>query len=344
MKVISKISALFILLTILFESIPTFGAVRNVKDTTSVPGWTMEISNIDGGGYIDSSEKASGKNSLKLYNNTVKTSDTTFLRISYPISVKKGKKYCYGFKVKAKNAEKVTSQMNWITPRSNLIPAGGTADWRDFEFVYNHTADDGTAYMRIILDTKTEAVWIDDVYFYDASDENKTNLVKNPSFEDGGSAMVATSETTADGKNLMTIPNKEIEIDADLSDWAEIDPIELTKTTVYAGDELSLKANIRYAYDEENFYFAIEAEDDVHYPILVDSYWNGDGLQFTLCGVDDTFGKAYAFSCDPETGEKYINASGNLNCVFKREGTSSIYEVAIPWTDYFVDGKQDAVL
>lgn len=329
---------------LLLESVPTLAAVRNVKDTTSIPGWTMEVSNIDGGGYIDSSEKASGKNSMKLYNNTVKSSDTTFLRISYPVSVKKGRKYCYGFKLKAKNAERVTSQMNWITPRSNLIPTGGTAGWRDFEFVYTHVGDDGTAYMRIILDTKTEAVWVDDVYFYDANDKSRTNLIKNPSFEDGGAVMAETSAMSADGKSLMTIPSESIEVDADLSDWEGIRPMDLAKTTVYAGDGLSLSANIRYAYDDDNFYFAIEAEDDVHNPILVDSYWNGDGLQFTLCGPDDTFGKAYAFSCDPETGEKFINASGNLDCSFKRDGTKSIYEVAIPWTDYFADGKQDAAL
>ena len=344
MKLIKRTAAVFVVLMMLLESIPTLAAVRNVNDTTSIPGWTMEVSNIDGGGYIDSSEKASGNNSMKLYNNTVKSSDTTFLRISYAISVKEGRKYCYGFNVKAKNAERVTSQMNWIPPRGNLIPARGTAGWRDIEFVYNHIGSDGTAYLRIILDTKTEAVWIDDVYFYDASDANKTNLIKNPGFEEGGAAMGVTSAMSADGRNLMTIPNKEIDVDADLSDWEGIEPIELTKTTVYAGDGLSLNANIRYAYDEENFYFAIEAEDDVHNPILVDSYWNGDGLQFTLCGPEDTFGKAYAFSCDPQTGEKYVNASGNLDCGFKREGKSSIYEVAIPWTDYFSDGKQDAAL
>ncbi len=344
MKIFKKIVAVLATALFLLESIPAFSAVRNVKDTESIPGWTMEISNIDGGGYIDSSEKASGKSSMKLYNNTVKTSDTTFLRISYPISVKQGKKYCYGFKVKAKNAERVTSQMNWITPRSNLIPAGGTAGWRDFEFVYNHIENDGTAYLRIILDTKTEAVWVDDVYFYDASDANRTNLIKNPSFEEGGTAMSVTSAVSADGKSLMTIPNKNIEIDADLSDWEAIEPMKLSKTTVYAGDGLSLEANIRYAYDDRNFYFAIEAEDDVHNPILVDSYWNGDGLQFTLCGPDDTFGKAYALSCDAQTGEKFVNASGNLDCSFKRDGTTSIYEVAIPWTDYFPEGKQDAAL
>ena len=87
MKLITKAMAVFVMLSMLIGNIPAFAAVRNVKDTTSIPGWTMEVSNIDGGGYIDSSEKASGNNSMKLYNNTVKTSDTTFLRISYPISV-----------------------------------------------------------------------------------------------------------------------------------------------------------------------------------------------------------------------------------------------------------------
>ena len=53
MKLIKRTAAVFVVLMMLLESIPTLAAVRNVKDTTSIPGWTMEVSNIDGGGYID---------------------------------------------------------------------------------------------------------------------------------------------------------------------------------------------------------------------------------------------------------------------------------------------------
>ena len=198
MKLFKRTAAVITALMILFECIPAFAA----NDTTSVPGWTIEISGgIDGGAYVDSSEKASGKNSMRLYNNTVKTSDTTFLRASYPIAVKKGRQYKYGFKVKAKNAVNVTTQMNWITPRASLIPTGKNSDWRSFEFVYNHTGADGTAYLRIILDTKTEAVWIDDMYFYDADDSSQTNLINNPGFEETAAKPVSSDEG-ADGRRL----------------------------------------------------------------------------------------------------------------------------------------------
>lgn len=339
MKLFKRTAAVITALMMLFECIPAFAA----NDTTSIPGWTVEISGgIDGGAYVDSSEKASGKNSMRLYNNTVKTSDTTFLRASYPIAVKKGRQYKYGFKVKAKNAVNVTTQMNWITPRASLVPTGKNSDWRSFEFVYNHPGADGTAYLRIILDTKTEAVWIDDMYFYDADDSSQTNLINNPGFEETAAKPVSSDEG-ADGRRLIPVYNKSISIDGDLSDWEGTEAFEMDQRKTYAGT-LTLDSKIRYAYDAENFYFAVEAEDETHYPIMNGSYWNGDGLQFTLCGMNDNFGKAYAYSYDIDSGEQFISGSEKLKGAFKRSGTTSVYEIAIPWDDFFADGKQNAAL
>ncbi len=339
MKVFTRIAAALTTLMILAECIPVLAA----NDTTSVPGWTVEISGgIDGGAYVDSSEKASGKNSMKLYNNTPKTSDTTFLRASYPIEVKKGKSYRYGFKVKTKNAVNVTTQMNWITPRASLIPTGATSDWREFEFNYNHTSSDTTAYLRIILDTKTDAVWIDDMYYYEIGDSTETNLIKNSGFEDTAAKAVST-ETAADGRTLIPVYSKGISIDGDLSDWEGTEAIELSDKKTYAGT-LTVDAKIRYAYDNENFYFALEAEDEVHKPVMTGSYWTGDGLQFTLCGMNDNFGKAYAYSYDVEADEEFVSGSDRINGAFKREETTSVYEIAIPWDDFFKDGKQEAAL
>ncbi len=342
-KTLKKLAAASVLCAMSLQFAPVSLAAN---DTTSAPGWAVEISNVDGGVYIDSQEKASGKNSMKLYNNTPKTTDTTFLRASYPVNVEKGKSYVYGFSVKAKNAASVSTQMNWITPRANLLPTGGTADWRDFEFNYNHTGEDGVAYLRIILDTKSEAVWLDDFYFYDKNDMTK-NLISNPSFEDtAANAPVAEAETeSADGRKLIPVYHAEgITVDGDFSDWEGYNVIPITQAVKYAGDGVSLETDIRYAYDDENFYFAVKAEDDVHFPILEGSYWNGDGLQFTICGMEDTFGKAYAYSYDLVNNKDFINASDKLICKFKREGTTSYYEVAIPWDDFFADGKPDAAL
>ncbi len=313
------------------------------NDTTSVPGWTVEISGgIDGGAYVDSSEKASGKNSMRLYNNTPKTSDSTFLRASYPVEVKNGKSYSYGFKVKTKNASNVTMQMNWITPRASLIPTGATSDWREFEFNYNHIGEDGTAYIRIILDTKTDAVWIDDMYFYEIGDSTGTNLIKNPGFEET-EAKAVTTEVSADGRILIPVYAKGISIDGDLSDWEGVQSIEISQKKTYAGT-LTVDAKIKYAYDNENFYFSIEAEDDVHNPVMTGSYWTGDGLQFTICGMNDTFGKAYAYSYDMETESEFMSGSDKIDGAFMRNGTKSVYEIAIPWNDFFKDGKQEAAL
>ena len=103
--------------------------------------------------------------------------------------------------------------------------------------------------------------------------------------------------------------------------------------------------SIRYAYDDENLYFAVAAEDDVHHPVIdPNTYYTGDGIQFTVCGINDRFGHGYGFSCDPTSGEIYNNSYDKLQYAFRREGTQSIYEVAIPWTDYFPDGKQNGVL
>lgn len=344
-----------IVITLLFSYLPTVfaGEVRYVNDNDSVPGWTIGVLNVDGGGYIDSSEHSGGNNSMKLYNNTVKTGDDTYLMAYYPIQVKKGSSYRYGFKVKAKNANNVTTMMDWNSPRANLLPTGGTAGWREFEFTYNHTTDANIAYLRIVLDTKTEAIWFDDMYYYEVGDSSNTNLIKNPSFEDTAANIprefqdkTGTSKNiwSADGRNLVSVQYKQgIQVDGNTNEWGDMAPIELSEKLVYNGD-LSVRANIKYAYDEEYFYFCTTVDDNVHYPVLEGQYWTGDGIQFTLCGANDTYGEYYAYSYDPKSNTSFTNGYDNLKYSFKRDGTTSIYEVAIPWKDCFANGKPDEAL
>jgi hypothetical protein len=173
------------------------------------------------------------------------------------------------------------------------------------------------------------------------------NLISNPSFEEtSANAAASESETEgADGRKLIPVYYAEgITVDGDISDWENYNVIPVTQKVKYAGDGVSLETDIRYAYDKDNFYFAVKAEDDVHFPLLEGSYWNGDGLQFTICGMEDTFGKAYAYSYDFENEKDFINASDKLICKSKREGTTTYYEVAIPWKDYFEGGNPGAAL
>lgn len=342
-KSTKRLTAIICMLAIFFGCLPTVYADESefLSDYSSVPGWQIDKAYVDGGGYIDSTEHASGNNSMKLYNNTPQAHNV-YLRATYPVSVKKGASYHYGFKVKAKNAFNVATMMDWGT-RSSLLPSGGTAGWREFEFNYTHTTDASVALLSIILDAKTEGIWIDDLYYYEDGDSTHTNLIKNASFEDTAANIPSNTQNGEDRPLIAVSHRNSIQIDGDLSDWSGVEPMKITQKTVYQGD-VTIDADIRYAYDDDNFYFAVEVEDNVHYPVMEGQYWTGDGIQFTLCGTNDTYGEYYAFSYNPEDNTKFTNSYDNLKYGFKRNGTTSIYEVAIPWTDYFDDGKHDAAL
>ena len=157
---------------------------------------------------------------------------------------------------------------------------------------------------------KRQAIWFDDMYYYEVGDSSNTNLIKNPSFEDTAANIprefqdkTGTSKNiwSADGRNLVSVQYKQgIQVDGNTNEWGDMAPIELSEKLVYNGD-LSVRANIKYAYDEEYFYFCTTVDDNVHYPVLEGQYWTGDGIQFTLCGANDTYGEYYAYSYDPKS-------------------------------------------
>ena len=71
-RIAKMLTASVSVLAMLLCSFPSVYAERGKwsTDTTSVPGWSIEIADVDGGGCIDASEYASGKQSMKLWNNT----------------------------------------------------------------------------------------------------------------------------------------------------------------------------------------------------------------------------------------------------------------------------------
>ncbi|MBE7011340.1 MAG: hypothetical protein E7415_01550 [Ruminococcaceae bacterium] len=297
-------------------------------------GWSLEVTaNTVGGVTIDTTEKYSGNASMKLYNHTRRTKEE-FVRISYAIPVEPGHTYSYGFMAKVKNGNGVYAQMNWIrTNMGYLTPTGKTADWRGFEFTYNN-GDQTTAYIRFVMENYTEALWIDDLYFYDTALPRtpENNLIKNPSFEE-------ISPTEAVGNASQDIipvkKNDKITIDGTMSDWEGIPSYKLDIYTDYTSLPQTVSGDISYAYDDDNFYFAMRVEDDVHYPISAGSYWNGDGLQFTICRSDENFGTAYGVVYDDKNDITVEFGDTAIVPKTKREGNKTVYEVAIPWSAYF---------
>lgn len=325
-----RILALTIVLTTVLTAFPIY-SVSAATDTTTVPGWSCEVSNAEGGVVIDNDVKYSGDASMKLWNNTPKNS--SYVRISYPITVEPGHSYRYGFMAKVQNATKPYAQMNWIrTSLGYLTPTGRNADWRAFEFSYNNDDATTTAYLRFVLEDAGDTVWVDDLYFYDTSKPQtpENNMIKNPSFEG-----IASAQASSASQDIIPVGYKNVAIDGSASEWADVPAHELELYTDYAKAGQSITANIKYAYDDKNFYFVLAAKDDVHFPVTAGSYWNGDGLQFTLCGTDETFGTAYGLVYDEannmvvEFGDTVIETSAS------RKGNETLYEVAIPWSARF---------
>lgn len=332
-RIIALVISFAVVLPVLAIS-PVSAEVRNTTDRTTLPGWGCEISNSDGGIIIDTTEKYSGDASIKLYNYTP-GSNTSYVRLSYEnVPVVPGHTYKYGFKAKVKKAYQTYAQVNWDrTALGYLTPTGNTADWREFEFAYNN-ADLTKAAFRIVLADRAESVWIDDVYFYDTSlpmtPEN--NLLPNPSFEGIASAADA-QEASGDIVPVSTIKNACV--DGSLSEWGGYTAYPLEIYTDLTKDPQSVRGDIRYAYDDKNFYFALNIEDDKHFAISQGSYWNGDGIQFTICRTDETFGTSYGAVYDDKSNSTVKFGDTAIEAKTVRKGNNTVYEIAIPWSIYF---------
>ena len=260
-----RILALTIVLTTVLTAFPIY-SVSAATDTTTVPGWSCEVSNAEGGVVIDNDVKYSGDASMKLWNNTPKNS--SYVRISYPITVEPGHSYRYGFMAKVQNATKPYAQMNWIrTSLGYLTPTGRNADWRAFEFSYNNDDATTTAYLRFVLEDAGDTVWVDDLYFYDTSKPQtpENNMIKNPSFEG-----IASAQASSASQDIIPVGYKNVAIDGSASEWADVPAHELELYTDYAKAGQSVTANIKYAYDDKNFYFVLAAKEFAYVDYLYD--------------------------------------------------------------------------
>lgn len=329
MKRVVALTVAMVCILSVFQIPETVGAASSAPS-----GWVLDMSsNTVGGVTVDTAEKYSGNASMKLHNYTRRTKEE-YVRISYEIPVQPGHTYRYGFMAKVKNGTGVYAQMNWDrTNLGYLTPTGKTADWRGFEFAYNN-GDQTVAHIRFVMENYTDGLWIDDLYFYDTSlpQTAEYNLIKNPSFEEA-SPTDAVGDVSQD--IIPVKKNNEITIDGNMSDWEGIPSYKLDIYTDYTSLPQTVSGEISYAYDNDNFYFAIKAEDDVHYPISAGSYWNGDGLQFTICRTDETFGTSYGAVYDEVNDITVEFGDTAIITKSKRVGNTTVYEIAIPWSAYF---------
>lgn len=146
-----------------------------------------------------------------------------------------------------------------------------------------------------------------------------------------------------------------IEIDGNSSDWAGYNSMSIPVTdeqylTYIDGAAPDLTADIKFAYDDENFYFVIVVDDDKYVIDNSAAYWNGDGIQFTISGMDESYGTELGavYDKDADNTSVFGNFSADqmkkIKVVSSQTGTKTTYECAIPWEVKFPGtGRPDKI-
>lgn len=147
-------------------------------------------------------------------------------------------------------------------------------------------------------------------------------------------------------------------IDGDLSDWEGITPFEVSDSSAaflfpnYMPEDLSYEG--RYSWDDDNFYIAVKATDNVHNPAKEADgaiAWQFDSVQAAFdserigqVGAKGYTGIVISQNCTARRSSTVQGLSGgevkNVLCVCKRneEEKTTIYEIAVPWSEVMPKG------
>ncbi|MBR5152283.1 MAG: beta-galactosidase [Clostridia bacterium] len=342
MKKMKRVTATLLIAMMVGSMMPAFVANAATTDT-SIEGWTATVNNADGGAYIDRSEGVRGKASVKLVNKSPRTSREEYVAFAQKLNgLKKGKTYRLEFEAKVQNGKTCDVMFNW-SPRWSLIPIKASYDWTPFQFSYTPTAD-GSADLRFILDNKTDALWIDNIKVYDTAEPN-VNLLKNGNFED-----VVGGPTEADEKEAavetLASPNYfpvrgTMTVDGDVSDWGGIEGRKLAQVNKFiANAPVTTSGTVKYAYDDEKLYLLFEIIDPTHVADE-ESFYKGDSMQFSTAAKKGDSGneKNVALWSD----SIYKNKE-TFDIAITREGTKTIYEASMLWSEDFGGEVPDEML
>lgn len=381
-KLIYKALTLVLSINILTVMLPQTNVFADTKsDTNLISDWTVAYMNgVDAEVSYDETEKMDGDRSVKIINNSAMAANV-YVSLTTLFPAQQGKTYRYSLKVKGKKVGRALVTIDWGT-RNSLKPVAATSEWAKLTFDYTRTAADGNASLIILVDDKTEGLWIDEVTCYEYDGEIiGDNLIKNSSFESGylkrekgktgveesgsleaynmvNSSAKFDAETyfKAEGalKNMNVQP-ADITVDGSADDWNNVRKIEFP---ILPGqvDVLESSANVdakgwySLAYDNDNFYMIAEIEDDKFNDFNNgNDYWKGDGIQFALGSENEEYGKEYGLVYAEGDGGIYSGYAGaadlmkmTLKC--SRSGNKTIYEVSMPWAIQFADGRPDEVL
>lgn len=361
LRLFSFVTALVMLLSI--YQMPV-SALKLTQVDYSLPGTYISIDTESGSpdaqAYLDATVKYSGDYSLKMVSKPSQNSNKEF-RVSLNMTkLEKNSDYKITFMMKAQNAKgcqlTITGQSNWWQLTRVM---GSNFDWMPVELEFNYPADAATQSAVFIVYAECEGVWIDDVKLLKLDESGVYTEVEgvfsNGGFEQKGTIEVITSsdaeneskesyEDISSNEAVIVEKAENITIDGDKSDWASYTSYPMTSYYVIKEHERSLEANIKYAYDDEAFYYMVDAEDEEHKYVEGSTYWSGDGLQSVF---DNNNANGYGmpigiyFNNDDNTtgivtddgGADLENGGdGNAFARASRNGSNTVYEVKVPWS------------
>lgn len=143
-----------------------------------------------------------------------------------------------------------------------------------------------------------------------------------------------------------------ITTDASGIGWEDFKPFIMTLDRVYYVDYMNLgndiNGEIKVAQDDDNFYIHAVINDDKFYPLPgTDNYWKGDGVQITF-SQNNVFGTEIGVAWNSDDGAPKAYSSfisgAKLDAVksaMKVTEGQQVYDIVIPWTSIFDDGKPD---
>ena len=379
-KRLNKLITSILLIAVVATVFPIIG-YANTWDKTScgVPEMSVVIEHLaDGSGpdaqfNLDGTEKYSGNYSAKMVYGDAPAEGMQF-RITKNAPATVGKRYRCGFMAKAKNASDIKFCINSVGNWMNLTKSYGTTfDWKLIEFEFVFTREQFTTMEFIVASWgRCNGFWVDDVYVYEVDDSGNRigdNLFKNPGFEDAGTEVPLGTEvkednvlenndavTTLDSSEIIMLDEaKNISIDGNISDWKDYNTYSVGQLRVLSGFEDATvipSADIKYAYDDKYFYFALKTEDEKHVLDENGKYWNGDSPQFAIDNNNaNGYGQPFAMTFDETTGAVTvydgtslapldISKIDGIEAAASRNGTTDVYEFKVSW-DYLGISKPD---
>lgn len=312
-------------------------------------------------GYFDSTVRYSGNYSLKLVSEPGPNSKKEFRVYVGLAKLEKNKNYKISFMLRGANMNAlsltVTNQSNWWQ-LGNVF--GKNFDWTPVELEFNYPSENPHASAAFIVWGECDGIWIDDLKLYK---ENGSGVysevegaIENGDFEQTGTTEIIkeSQETESEDSEKFTVLSEsdaiivqkaeKITLDGDVSEWDEYKSHPITDWVQLVESEQTLEADIKYAYDEDAFYYMVQVEDETHKYVEGSRYWSGDSLQAALDNnASNNFGvpvgsyfdeekNKIVFISDTAGTEMATTGENAVSGAAKRTGTTTTYEVRVPWT------------